>query len=399
VSEVYEPRGGLRRLRRNLGGGWPQDYREAPAPRPARKEMNMTALGFDHDTHWLPDRLCEGLTARVLHDTLGRRPSVQAAPYMEGSSWARLAHACLVAKGADRNLSPKTAPSACIELALTTTDFPFLCGSAFDKVLLEHYRNASPTFRRIATQKSFKDFKPAEMIRPGDFPVPLRVGESGEVKQGSLGESAQTITLASYSRIVALSFKTLANDDLSAFSDLAKAAALRASDFENQLVFETCIAPNSGLGPDLADSTPVFDDTRGNTVGAYSISVASLGVARTKLRNVTTPDGVRLNTPASILLVPPESESIAEEVISKVALGAETRIAALADSNLSGTRYYVLADPRVVSNYVYGYLAGAEGPTTVTESNWKSGGLHTRVTLHFGCGAVDWRAGVSSAGA
>jgi len=64
---------------------------------------------------------------------------------------------------------------------------------------------------------------------------------------------------------------------------------------------------------------------------------------------------------------------------------------AISDANLTGTRFYVLASPAALPNYVYG-LVGDTGPRTEMRNGFNVDGIEFKVAIDF-CG------GVSGAGA
>ncbi len=160
-------------------------------------------------------------------------------------------------------------------LAHTTSDFPNILGNAVNRILLPMYQTAMPTYRSIA-QRDFRDFRTHAFARPGDFPTPLVVGESGEITEGSLSERAQTGFALTYARIFSITRQALVNDDLAAFTDLAMKAATRAIDLENRVFFSRIITVGSGLGPTLSDGLALFSAAHGNIASAGALNVAHL---------------------------------------------------------------------------------------------------------------------------
>ena len=66
----------------------------------------------------------------------------------------------------------------------------------------------------IAAQRQFTDFRAHRFLRSGDFPIPPLVGEAGEITQGTMSESEETVTCLTYGRIFSISRQALFNDDL-----------------------------------------------------------------------------------------------------------------------------------------------------------------------------------------
>lgn len=364
---------------------------------------NDIGFGTDHDAPESKGELmAEALVARARR----KEPSEGARKYF-GLSFAEVAVQALALRGRGRGLDAKRDFSRILsaEFALhTTSDFPLILANTLNKMLQPEYAQANPTYRQIAQEKSFNDFRAHNFIRSGDFPNLLKVNEHGEFKYGTMGENNEPVTAATYGRIIGLSRQTLINDDLSAFSDLATKAARRVADFENSLFFSTCITAGAGLGPDLSDATAVYDGGHGN-LDTGVLSNTTLGTGFAKMMAQTSLDGLKLNIMPSILLTSPTSYTLARTLLADITPNQASQvnafsgqIRAIADANLTGTRYYLLADPGALANYVYGYIGGA-GPRTETRSGFEVDGVEFKVALDFGVGAIDFRGGVSGSGA
>lgn len=368
--------------------------------------LGPNSIGFGDDFDALETRMAfmaDAVVARA-----GRtEPSEAARPYF-GKSFADLALECMSARGKGRGLDSRRDVSRILsaELALhSTSDFPLLLANVLNKMLLPAYEEANPTYRRIAVQRTFNDFRPHKFLRGGDFPNLLEVNEHGEFKYGTMSENSESVTAATYGRILGLSRQMLINDDLGGFQDLAMKAGARVADFENATFFAVCIAPNSGKGPALSDATALFDSTaHGNETGAGALSNTLLESAYGLLMAQTSLDGLKLNIPPSLVLTSPTSWGLARRLTTATnptqASDINTfagMIEPIADANLSGTRFYVFADPARVPCFVYGYIGGG-GPRTESRSGFEVDGVEFKVALDFGVGAIDYRGAVTGAG-
>jgi hypothetical protein len=223
-----------------------------------------------------------------------------------------------------------------------------------------------------------------------------------------MSENEELVTAATYGRIIGFSRQAIVNDDLGALENVASTAGQRLADFENALFFTTCIAPNSGMGPALKDTYYVFDSTHHkNATGSGALSNTLLASARSLLMQMTSLDGLKLNIVGRTVLVSPDSLSLAESLLVSQGYFPSTnagvnifagKIEAVGDANLSGTRFYVLADPARVPCFVYGYLQGFNGPHVTTGVPFESDGINLKVSLDFGCGAIDYRGAATGAG-
>ena len=116
-------------------------------------------------------------------------------------------------------------------------------------------------------------------------------------------------------------------------------------------------------------------------------------------------DGLKLNIPAEILLVSPASLTLAEQLVAPLQSEAFSnvnpfagRLTPLGDANLTGTRFYLLASPNRLANYIYGHLGTASGPRTEIRSGFEVDGVEMKLSLDFAVGAIDSRGGVTDAG-
>ncbi len=350
----------------------------------------------------------EALVARAR----GAEPKGQARRFY-GERIVELAYRILHARGAHRGLDVRHHPGRIVELAHTTSDFPLLLGNVLNKFLLPAHETAQPTYRLIAARKSFNDFRAHRFLRRGDFPLPLQVGEGGEIKLGTLGENQEQVTVLTFGRIFSISRQALVNDDLGALQDLAVGIANRFADFENAYFFQQVVLPASGLGPNLSDGVAVYNSAHGNVAGAGALDVTRLGDGRAKMMvqkgipsNTGAADGVVLNIGPKFLLVSPASLTLAEQLVAPLAPAQTSnanpfsgQLTPIGDANLTGTRFYLLADPARLPQYVYGYLEGATGPRVAVRPGWEVEGVEVKAVVDFGVGAIEYRAGVTGAGA
>jgi ATP-dependent protease ClpP protease subunit len=288
-----------------------------------------------------------------------------------------------------------------IAMALhSTSDFPFLLGDVGNKILLAAYDTAKPTYRMIGAQKVFNDFKPTKFMRAGDFPNLLQVGETGEIKRGTMSENKETVTLASYARILGISRQALINDDLGAFTDLAAAGGRRVAIFEND-TFYAVLALNTATGPTMRDTYALFDSTNhGNytSSGTAVNVVVELGKLRAKINKQVSLDSVKLNLDPTILLVGPDNVAAADQVTTQVTAATQAAVnkfgptlTRVMDANITSYKWYLLCDPAVAPALVWGSLPGQAGPMVSTKEGWDTQGVEVKVERDFAAGAVDYR--------
>lgn len=298
--------------------------------------------------------------------------------------------------------------AAIVRAALhTTSDFPLLLADSANKILLPEYAAAAPTYRTIAAEKTFNDFKAHKFLRLGDFPDLLEVGESGEVTRGTISESRELVTMGTFGRIVGVTRQMLINDDLSAFADLAMKAGRRVANWENGMVY-AILAENSYTGPTMSDGNALFDNTNHGNYTSSGTAVnlpVELGLMRGKMRNQTGLDGIKLNIAPRFLVVGTANETAAEQVTTQTTPASAANVnrvgpslTVVVDANVSGTKWYLFASPSDAEVLVYGSLPGQSGPRVETKNGWDVEGVELKVMRDFACGAIDYRGVTLNAG-
>jgi hypothetical protein len=359
--------------------------------------------GEDYDSlGWSQARMAEALHARAK----GKACPDPAQKYAR-FSFAECGFEILqkLGKTRGRALDPLRGAEEVVKLALSTSDFAGLLANTLNKDLLSDYQIATQTFRTFAQQRNFKDYRPHTFHRRGDFPLPLQVGENGEIQQGAMGESKETVSALRYGRILPLSLEIIVNDDLNAFTDFGSMVSRRIQDLESALFYSRCIAVGSGLGPTLADGVVLYNATHANVNSAGALDNTRLEEAWGLMAAQTTIDSMKMNVPPRYVLTSATSHVLARRLLSPIFAAQASNVnafegilTAIYDANLSGTRYYVLADPSFGTNYIYGTING-QGPRFAVREGWEVEGVEVKVAHDFGCGAIDYRFGVTGAGA
>lgn len=318
-----------------------------------------------------------------------------------------MARALLEAQG-ERNL-PR-APLQFAERAFhTSSDFPLLLSASANKMLLAAYQLATPTYRKVGARKVFNDFKPHRFLRAGDFPNLAAVAENGEIQVGTIGESQEMVTLATFGRRVRVTRQVLINDDLSAFGDFASMIGRRVVDFESR-TFYAVVNTASGAGPTLTTGNAAVFATaagRGNRAGAGGvIDVTSIGAGRAAIMRQTSVDGLQVGILPSMLLCGPEYLTAAQQLTSAIQPQQAGNVNPFAgtlepvgEASIPGNRWYLFADPEAAPVYIYGYLDGADGPQVTSGPVQGVDGFEVQVIHDFAAGAVDWRGGWFNPGA
>jgi Caudovirus prohead serine protease len=293
----------------------------------------------------------------------------------------------------------------------TTSDFVGLLGDVASQSLRAMYAESPQTWLPLATKIQISDFKPVRRVAIGEAPDLRKVLEHGEFTRGTIGESKELMSLATYGRIFGITRQVLINDDLSAFSGITSLFARAARRLESNLVWAEILA-----NANMADGFALFSSQHANLASpGTEITVASLGAARAAMSLQRNPDGGYTSLSARYLIVPPSLETRADQYTAAVTATlsgsvnpfggrltviSEPRLEGglvipdpLKDTVLAGSSmaWYLSASPDQIGIIDYGYLDGQEGPTMDTRVGFDIDGVEFKCREDFVAKAVNYR--------
>jgi len=286
--------------------------------------------------------------------------------------------------------------------AHTTSDFPIILDGAINRTVESRYRLAEPTYRQIARQRNFRDFRPHASIKLGDFPLLQPIAESGEIKYGTLTEGKETISVASYAVALSVTRQMMINDDLGAIDEMLSEYGATVALFEEILFYSTAL---NGV---LADGKTVFHADHGNLAAsgaAIDVDTVSIGRAAMSKQKSISGNPLMANKPAFIVTGPDRITS-AEKLVMGITPATVAnvnifsgRLTPFDTAQISGNTWYLFTNPAIDSNYRWGYLEGSSAPRVRIENPFGRQGMAMSVEHDFGCGAVDFRYGYKNPGA
>jgi hypothetical protein len=354
----------------------------------------------------------EGAEAAIVAQ-LGRTDPTtdKARPFM-GMKLAEMAAEISGYKGSLRNAADTI---RAVEMSMhATSDFPLVLENALNKRLQDSYAKATPSYQSIAERMDFTDFRPHPISQIGDFPGLTEINEGGEIQFGTVGEKKETLLLRSYGSGLSISRQMIVNDDLSAIDRILSNRGQMVALEEDRLFWAMFLSGSNSDGPTLTEtSRQVFNTTDATKAGtATAITVAALGTARAamRVRRGLAPKagatGQLLNLTASILLVGPDKETEAQQIVAPIQAQQAGNINPFSGTlrivvspYITGNAWYLFADPSVLANFAYGFLRGEGGPRMRMDEPFGVQGMRFTVEQNFAAGAIDFRAGWRNAGA
>jgi hypothetical protein len=299
--------------------------------------------------------------------------------------------------------------------AQTTSDFDIVLENTMHKELLQAWRTAPDTWSRICKVGSVGDLRAWNRLNPGTIGDIDAVNEAGEYVFKNIPDAIkEQISAKRRGNRIAITPEVLINDDLSYFSDVP-AMFGRAARRTIETTFYTLLVSNSKAGPTmLEDSKALFHADHGNllTTGGTAPSVTSIDAARQSLASQKDPSGNEyLDITPAIWLGPMSLGSTARVVNNSVydpdtanKLQRANPVGGLFRDiidtpRLSGTDWYVFADPAVMPVFEVVFLDGQREPMLSQEADFATSGLTWKVELPFGVGAIGWRGAYRNDGA
>lgn len=282
----------------------------------------------------------------------------------------------------------------------STSDFPEILSAVTNKTLRQAYETYPRTFMLFCRQVLATDFKAMNRVQLGEAPQLLEVGESGEFKRGTLGESKESYKVKTYGRVVAITRQTLINDDLDAFTRIPAMYGNSIAQLESDVVWGIITA-----NPAMADGNALFHTTHKNLAATgTALAVDAVGAARAAMALQTGFDKKTvLNIRPAFLIVPAALELKAEQLVAQNLVPADSTkvvpqsirtLSPISEPRLdaaSPTAWYLAASPNQIDTIEYAYLEGQQGAYIETRNGFDVDGVEIKCRLDFGAKAIDWR--------
>jgi len=335
---------------------------------------------------------------RAIGDSLIMRAGMNVAePHKDvdqfrGASMVEIARMVTGYSGYDRN--------EIIKRAMSTSDFPVLLGNVANRVLSQAYDEEMGTFDAWTTPVDVADFKTRTEVSLDRFGGRLRkLTEGGEKKNKETSESVEQWRLFSYGDKIKITREMLINDDLGAFEGIILGFGQMAKRTANGLVYDLMQGKGDFANYVMGDAKSIFHTDHANyTASGTALGTDSLTAARTLVRRQKDKSGTALNIAPKYLIVSPEKETLARQLItSEAALGQtnpgiinpfRNSMEIIVESELSAAAWYLAAARRTLK---VGYLQGTNRRPIVNEKSRDLSGVEYECVFDFGVFAEDFR--------
>lgn len=327
-------------------------------------------------------------------------PVADAAPgaqELRGHSMVELAREALQREGLKANFGDN------MELARaainSTSTFPAIMSNLANKSVMVGFNEAETTYQIWTGKGSNRDFKEAARYALSEAGNLELVPEGGQFKQDSLGEASARTKVATYGKLFSLTRQAIINDDLGLFSKIATKYGSAAKRLVNKMVYAQLTGDVK-----MQDGIALFDTKHGNVAGTgEALSVKAIAKAITAMRRQKgITDEATLNITPKYLVVPPELEMTAYQIVNSTAAvdGVNSgvvnpykgRFIVVSDAELTDPdAWYLVADATQHDTIDVTYLNGVETPRLETRQGFEVDGIEYKVAFDVGVDAIDFR--------
>lgn len=203
--------------------------------------------------------------------------------------------------------------------AMTRSDFPILFADILDRQLLGYYRETTPTWQAYARRSVVPDFRNVKRFAVDGAESTLDdVDELEEYPQAALSERKDEFSVRKVGRRIDMSWETLINDDLDAFSRTPERLARAARRTESKFATELWVGEK---GPHEALYKAGFNNIVKDDEGKQPpLSIEALQLAMTLLSQAVDFDEEPIVVEMVTLVVPPALRVVAENILNATEL-------------------------------------------------------------------------------
>jgi hypothetical protein len=295
------------------------------------------------------------------------------------------------------------------EADTTLASFSFLLGTSMNKRLLNEYQAWPSEWSKFASVVPIKDFKQQDRIRLASFGSLPVVNEDTPYTTVSLTDTRATYKAQKYGNIVAISREVIVNDDLQAIRQIPHKLAVAAAYTLAEFVYGFL---STGRTATIYDGNTLFDPaagpfSHGHNRRVDALATAGLTLGITTMKEQANMAGKRIGLKPSYLVVPPELEFTALQLIKSGGLpgGNQNDVnpvmgycEVIVSPQLTDTlEWYLVADPRLVDTVEVGFVGGQVNPVLLVQDqplfglNFTQDVISYKVRHEYGGAIVDYR--------
>lgn len=287
-----------------------------------------------------------------------------------------------------------------LRAAFSTRNISGVLSNTANKFVMSAYGKVEQAWRKIATTRPVNDFKTITSYRLLDASTYEELSPEGRIAHGTLDEQSYTNQAKTYAKMYGLTRADLINDDAGALATMSSRLG-RGAGLKLNNVFWTLWK---------ADTSFFSNSNTPDNLAASALGIDGLTTVVAQYDGFTDPEGNPLAAEGKILLVPPQLEALANQLMTSQAVNNGSTSNTPQDNPHRGkyevvkSRYltdadawYLLADPMDIAGIEVVFLNGVETPTVEqADADFDQLGIQMRGYFDFGVAFVDKRCGVKS---
>lgn len=283
----------------------------------------------------------------------------------------------------------------------STSDFSSILANVAYKSLLKGWDSAAETFTQWTSKGTLTDFKATRRVNTGLFSDLNAIDEGAEYTAGTIGDRGETVTLATYGKLFAITRQAIINDDLGALTNVPVKMGRAAKRTLGNLAYAVLTG-----NPAMSDSVALFHATHANLAGTGAApSVASFNAMLAAMATqVEATGGSPLNIRPKYVLAPFALKATLDQLLYSSVDPAATKghamnpvqnlVEPIYDARLdanSATAHYLVADPSMYDTVEVSYLDGRDTPYFEQQNGWNRDGVEMKVRIDAVAAPLDWR--------
>jgi phage major head subunit gpT-like protein len=279
-----------------------------------------------------------------------------------------------------------------LQASFATHSIGNLLEAAVNKFLLSGFNAVEQVWQQVSAVRSVADFKAINMYRLNGSMKFVKVGNGGELKVAAASDTKRSVSAETYGITTQLTRQDIINDDLSALSLIPQRIGRGAALSLNDVIWAEFLSSNSSYYQ------------AASAAAGNALSFSSLSAATTAFRKLTDPDGNPLGIQPKVLLVPPELELTAAQLMTQSMLIASS-LGSTSSKNVepsanvlagryrvvvsnyltSGTTWWLMADAADLNALDVVFLNGQQVPTIEqVQADYQLLGVQMRGYMDFG---------------
>lgn len=310
-----------------------------------------------------------------------------------------------------------------ITAGVSTSSLSGVISNVVSKAALRQYQMHPITALSLCHTRSVPDFKQIENYRLDGTGAWAPVGKGGRIEHGKLSDTRYENKADLFAQVISIDYRDFVNDNMGMLADTGRALGRSGSEIIDDLFAKRLLgnAPMEG-GTFFSAGNGNLTTGAGSAFGAAGLAAARLAFRKRKAGPGTkAKDQKPINVTPTTLLVPPELETDAEQLMNSLQLlpsGSSDRDTAsnnpwrdkygltvmphLSDSFYTGSSsaaWYLMADPELAAALELVFLNDRRSPTIErVDTPADEIGLRYRGVFACGCNFQDPKAAQKMAG-